>query len=88
MEESKNVQTTPPATTESAICPCPTIIQIVGLPGTGKLPRTIAPPDTPRLHSEPMRKSHMVTNQMVRALKSKAKFVSHLNIYNSEMFET
>ena len=24
---------------------CPTIIQIVGRPGTGSLPRTIAPPD-------------------------------------------
>ena len=27
--------------------PCPTIIQIVGRPGTGSLPRTIAPPDHP-----------------------------------------
>ena len=35
----------PPAPTASAIGPCPTIIQIVGRPGTGSLPRTIAPPD-------------------------------------------
>ena len=37
----------PPAPTASAIGPCPTIIQIVGRPGTGSSPRTIAPPDTP-----------------------------------------
>ena len=38
----------PPAPTASAIGPCPTIIQILGRPGTGSLPRTIAPPDLPR----------------------------------------
>ena len=37
----------PPAPTTSAIGPCPTIIKIVGRPGTGSLPRTIAPPDHP-----------------------------------------
>ena len=37
----------PPAPTASAIGPCPTVIQIVGCPGTGSLPRTIAPPDHP-----------------------------------------
>ena len=37
----------PPAPTASAIGPSPTIIQIVGRPGTGSLPRTIAPPDHP-----------------------------------------
>ena len=35
----------PPAPTASAVGPCPTVIQIVGRPGTGSLPRTIAPPD-------------------------------------------
>ena len=35
----------PPAPTASAIGPFPTIIQIVGRPGSGSLPRTIAPPD-------------------------------------------
>ena len=35
----------PPAPTASAIGPCPTITQIVGRPGTGSLPKTIAPPD-------------------------------------------
>ena len=49
IEESKNVQTTPLAPTARAISPCPTIIQIVGRPGTGSLPRTIAPPDHPSL---------------------------------------
>ena len=32
---------------QSTIGPCPTIIQIVGCPGTGSWPRTIAPPDHP-----------------------------------------
>ena len=31
---------TPPAPTGSTIGPCPTIIQIVGSPGTGSLPKT------------------------------------------------
>ena len=39
----------PPAPTASAIGPCPTVIKIVGRPGTGSLPSTIAPPDHPRL---------------------------------------
>ena len=38
----------PPAPTASAIGLCPTIIQNVGRPGTGSLPRTIAPPDHPQ----------------------------------------
>ena len=42
-EESKNVQPPPPPPPSSA----PTIIQTVGCPGTGSVPRTIAPPDTP-----------------------------------------
>ena len=37
----------PPALTASAVGPCPTVIQIVGRPGTGSLPSTIAPPDHP-----------------------------------------
>ena len=39
---------TPPAPTASAVGPCPTVIQIVGRPGTGSLPSTIAPPDHPQ----------------------------------------
>ena len=35
----------PPAASASAVGPCPTVIQIVGRPGTGSLPSTIAPPD-------------------------------------------
>ena len=34
-----------PAPTASAIGPCPTIIQIVGRPGTGSLPSTFALPE-------------------------------------------
>ena len=37
----------PPAPTASTIGPCPTVIQIVGRPGTVSLPRTMAPPDPP-----------------------------------------
>ena len=37
----------PPAPTASTIGPCPTVIKIVGRPGTESLPRTIAPPDHP-----------------------------------------
>ena len=37
----------PPAPIASAVGPCPTIIQIVGRPGTGRLPRAITPPDRP-----------------------------------------
>ena len=44
----------PPAPTASAVGPCPTIIQIVGRPGTGCLPSTIAPPDQPRVLTKKM----------------------------------
>ena len=37
----------PPAPTASAVGPCPTVIQIVGRPGTGSLPSAMAPPDHP-----------------------------------------
>ena len=42
----------PPAPIASAVSPCPTVIQIVGRPGTGSLPRTIAPPDHPLLNQK------------------------------------
>ena len=38
----------PPAPTARAVGPCPTVIKIVGRPGTGSLPSTFAPPDHPR----------------------------------------
>ena len=50
----------PPAPTASAVGPCPTVIQIVGRPGTESLPSTFAPPDHPqnvRKISETNRKS-------------------------------
>ena len=37
----------PPAPTANIVGPCPTTIQIVGRPGTGSLPSTIAPPNLP-----------------------------------------
>ena len=42
----------PPAPTTSAVGPCPTVIKIVGRPGTGSLPSTIAPPDHPQPKSK------------------------------------
>ena len=48
IDESKNVQTTPTRTSASAVGPCPTVIRIVGRPGTGSLLSTIGPPDHPR----------------------------------------
>ena len=38
----------PPAPTASAIGRCLTIVQIVGRPGAGSLPRIIAPSDHPQ----------------------------------------
>ena len=38
---------TQPAPTASAVGPCPTVIKLVGRPGIGSLPSTIAPPDHP-----------------------------------------
>ena len=42
------MQTTQPAPAASAVGPCPTVIKVVGRPGTGRLPSTIAPPDHPQ----------------------------------------
>ena len=53
IDENKNVQTNTTRTyckrsrSLGAVGPCPTVIQIVGRPGTGGLPSTIAPPDHP-----------------------------------------
>ena len=37
----------PPPPAASAVCPCRTVIKIVGPLGTGSLPSTFAPPDHP-----------------------------------------
>ena len=42
----------PPAPTASAVGPFPTVIQIVGRPGTGSLPSTFAPPDHPQFNEK------------------------------------
>ena len=54
--EKKMDKQPPPAPTARAIGPCPTIIQIVVRPGTGSLPRTIAPPDLPERKKKERRK--------------------------------
>ena len=51
----------PPAPTASAIGSCPTVTQIVGRPGTGSLPRTIAPPDHP-LDGRTTEASHTISS--------------------------
>ena len=50
-DESKMSKQPPPAPTASAVGPCPTVIQIIGHPGTGSLHSTIAPPEHPLLTS-------------------------------------
>ena len=45
----------PPAPTASAVGPCPTLIKIVGRPGTGSLPSTIAPSDHPSTNLDKIR---------------------------------
>ena len=50
----------PPAPTASAIGPCPSVIKIVGRPGTGSLPSTIAPPDHPSRASDMIRSRKML----------------------------
>ena len=57
----------PPAPTASAVGPCPTVIQIVGRPGTGSLPSTIAPPDHPQFEVE---------EAMIKSVKSSSPVLS------------
>ena len=49
IDESKNVQTTSPAPTASAVGPCPTVIQMVGRPGNGVYPAPSHHPTTPHV---------------------------------------
>ena len=49
IDESKNVQTSPPAPTASAVGIYPTVFKIVGHLCTGSLPSTFAPPDHPQM---------------------------------------
>ena len=51
----------PPAPTASAVGPCPTVIQIVGRPGTGSLPSTFAPPDHPLVFRKASIWKHLLT---------------------------
>ena len=50
--------------TASAVGPCPTVIQIVGRPGTRSLPRTIAPPDHPSMNGICSGKIHKLSNKI------------------------
>ena len=51
IDERQNVKTSPPVPTTSAVGPCPTILaKLIGRPGTGSLPSTIAPPNHPSVN--------------------------------------
>ena len=61
----------PPAPTASAVGPCPTVIKIVGRPGTGSLPSTIAPPDHPRhLRKTPVKLFQNLSTDLAEVIKS------------------
>ena len=56
----------PPAPTASAVGPCPTVIKIVGRPGTGSLPSTFAPPDrSPRKKRKTKKKKKKKKKKML-----------------------
>ena len=63
IDESKNSKPPPPAPTASAIGPCPTVIKIVGRPGTGSLPSTIG---TTRPHPRLNRKNTIFNTEFTR----------------------
>ena len=58
----------PPAPTASAVGPSPTVIQIVGRPGTGSLPSTIAPPDHPLVYGNYLQFHCLTSNQSFKQL--------------------
>ena len=60
----------PPTPTASAIGPCPTVIKIVGRPGTGSLPSTTAPPDQPLYSYKPAKKVYGVCSGWMDDLRS------------------
>ena len=66
IDESKNVQTTPIRIYCKRKGPCPTVIKIVGRPGIGNLPSTIAPPD-----NHPPRHWKFIRNHRTTRLYSK-----------------
>ena len=74
----------PPAPTASAVCTCPTIIQIVGRPGTGSLPSTIAPPDHPfyqPLFDQKWRKNSRLLRSITVYPAKKTRTVSRIGRY-------
>ena len=56
-----------PAPTANAKGPCPTIILIVGRPGTGSLPRTFAPPD--HQHQAPEKEKDHIIKTAAKLIK-------------------
>ena len=81
----------PPAPTASAVGPCPTGIKIVGRPGTGSLPSTIAPPNHPRFQRRSRLKvwtddgrtteaSHTISSPDLRLRKDNSFLLNEFNI--------
>ena len=58
-----------PAPTASTIGPCPTVTQIVGRPGTGSLPSTIAPIDPPPSGEKEFREANKRIKKAVKKAK-------------------
>ena len=61
----------PPASTASAGGPCSTITQIVGRPGTGSLPRAIAPPDHPLSRDKLQNREQQTLRKSICSYRSK-----------------
>ena len=65
----------PPAPTVSAVGTCPTVIQIVGRPGSGSLPSTIAPRPPTRTHGK--RRRPLPYSHPIRRTPRHWKFTQH-----------
>ena len=70
----------PPAPTASAAGPCPTVIQIVRRPGTGSLPSTIASPDHPLWHRDPI--SNGLAGKAFQSLVGLLEILGNLFLFN------
>ena len=61
----------PTAPVANAIGPCPTIIQIVGRPGTGSLPSAITPPNHPARYWQCIRLNYRSIATLYRTVKDR-----------------
>ena len=75
----------PPAPTANAVGPYPTVIQIVGSPGTGSLPSTIAPPDHPLQILRVLQYKHSSSEQQLLSATLN-KYVPSIRVYGKCLF--